>query len=60
MPHQNVGQKKKSKRNRVSTFSGKNESFVNRVPQKKKSNKTNSTFSGTYLPKRSKLNVIFK
>lgn len=59
MPYQNVGQKK-SKRNLVSTFSGKNESLLLGSRKKKKKVIKNSTFSGTYLPKRSKLNVIFK
>lgn len=57
MPHQNVGQKK-SKRNLVSTFSGKNMKVCYSGPAKNVIK--NSTLSGTYLPKRSKLNVIFK
>lgn len=60
MPHQNVGQKKKAKEIVFPLSVAKMKVLLIGSRKKKKSNKTNSTFSGTYLPKRSKLNVIFK
>lgn len=57
MPYQNVGQKKKAKEILFPLSVAKMKVCCSGPA---KNAIKNSTLSGTYLPKRSKLNVIFK